>query len=372
MDIDGLQKQIQDLEFLLQSITGLSQQKSMQIENGWNWNSNHKTDAPIKFEIEDEDDNDCLKTQIQNYQQKIAKLELDLKREIELKHVKYYRADRKANEIKRLIQEKDDVLKKCMNLESIIKDLEIKHLKIENEYFQIEQNLEIKIRECDELNIKILEITEENNKVNPKYTERIQELECEIDELKQLIKSFEIMTKKNTVPDSTKEVLEKLSVMLLNKNTNPNFFSEQQKSLIRSLFGDYATITYKDKINELEITASKHNRDRINAIKIWKRSVEKALFYLNILWKISDKIDQENFNFNRHSCSQFIPSKEALIDDKIVLIEKVTNIDKWLSKEEINEDSVELSSFVNAEIQSQSKSEKELLLISANNSYNFE
>lgn len=372
MDIDGLQKQIQDLEFLLQSITELSQQKSMQIENGWNWSSIQKTNAPIKFEIEDGDDNDCLKTQIQNYQQKIAKLELDLKREKELKHVKYYRADRKANEIKRLIQEKDDALKKCMNLESIIKDLEIKHLKIENEYFQIEQNLEIKIRECDELNIKILEITEENNKVNPKYTERIQELECEIDELKQLIKSFEIMTKKNTVPDSTKEVLEKLSVMLLNKNTDPNFFSEQQKSLIRSLFGDYATITYKDKINELEITASKHNRDRINAIKIWKRSVEKALFYLNILWKISDKIDQENFNFNRHSCSQFIPSKEALIDDKIVLIEKVTNIEKWLSKEEINEDSVELSSFVNAEIQSQSKSEKELLLISANNSYNFE
>ena len=82
---------------------------------------------------------------------------------------------------------------------------------------------------------------------------RIQELETEIEELKELIKSFELMSQRNSMADNTKDLLEKLSVMLLNKNTDPNFFSESQKALIRSLFGDYATKTYKDKINELTI-----------------------------------------------------------------------------------------------------------------------
>lgn len=270
LDIDGLQNQIQEHENLLKHITELSHQKSVQLENEWNGNCSQKTETAIKFDIDEGDENASLMKQIEHFQQKVMKLELDLKREKEIKHVKYYRADRKANEIKRLIQENDDVIKKCIHYESTIKELEVKQLQMQNEFLKMQHTLDNKTLECDELSNKIFEMTEENNKANPKQTERIQELECEIDELKQLIKSFEIMTKKNSVTDSTKEVLEKLSVMLLNKNTDPNFFSEQQKSLIRSLFGDYATITYKDKINELFTAASMHNRDRITAIRICK------------------------------------------------------------------------------------------------------
>ena len=371
MDIDGLQKQLQDHEFIRSNILQLSQQKSMQIENEWNISTHHKTNSVIKFDIDEGDENFNLKLQIEHFQQKVAKLELDLKREKDIKHVKYYRADRKANEIKRLIEEKDDVIKKCITYESAIKDFESKYKLIHNECIQLEESLNLKITEWDELNNKIIEITERNNKTKPKHLARIQELEWEIDELKQLIKSFEIVSKKNTIPDSTKDVLEKLSVMLLNKNTDPNFFSEQQKTLIRSLFGDYATITYKDKINELVVSSTKQSRDKFNAVKDLKVSLEKTLFFVNILCKISDKIDQPNFEFNRHTWSQLIPNKETLIDDKITLVERIASIEKWLNKEEIVEESDELSSFLNTDIQSHSKLGKDLFS-NTNNSFNFE
>jgi hypothetical protein len=55
--------------------------------------------------------------QINHCEQKIAKLEIDLKREKELRQVKYYRNDKKTNEIEKLHKEKDDLLKKCQKLE---------------------------------------------------------------------------------------------------------------------------------------------------------------------------------------------------------------------------------------------------------------
>ena len=245
---------------------------------------NKNNDQLITNNNEDEQDVTYFRTQLASCQQKLAKIELDLKREKDLKKVKYYRNDKKANEITKLIKENEELINRSNKYEIIIKDLEVKNLQILNENQQLTESYNIKDIEWQELTNRINEIVEKTTKANPKQMLRIQELEWEIDELKQLIKSFEILSKKNSMPEDTKEVLEKLSVMLLNKNTDPNFFSENQKSLIRSLFGDYATLTYKDKINELVEVSSKHRKDKVNAFKDLKRCTERTLFYTVILY----------------------------------------------------------------------------------------
>lgn len=77
------------------------------------------------------------------------------------------------------------------------------------------------------------------------YQNKIKDLENEINELRQLIDSFEATMKIGDKKEENKELLEKLSLMLLNKNIDHTFFSESQKEMIRTLFGDYATTTYK-------------------------------------------------------------------------------------------------------------------------------
>ena len=52
--------------------------------------------------------------------------------------------------------------------------------------------------------------------------------------------------------DEIRDIMDKLSVMFITKNSDPNFLTHRQKKFFRSLFGDYATRTYKDKIKKLE------------------------------------------------------------------------------------------------------------------------
>lgn len=113
------------------------------------------------------------------------------------------------------------------------------------------------------------------------YQLRINELETEIGELKLLINSFESSFKCNSKPGDAKELLEKLSVMLLNKNVDSSFFSEKQKELIRSLFGDYATTTYKNKINELNEKIEKYETNKDYANSDVSKLLEKNLYYVN-------------------------------------------------------------------------------------------
>lgn len=72
-------------------------------------------------------------------------------------------------------------------------------------------------------------------------------------------------------------MLEKLSVMLLNKNVSSDFFSENQKALIRSLFGDYATTTYKQKILTLDKEIVSAKKEKISASNEIKQLSEKNL-----------------------------------------------------------------------------------------------
>ena len=348
MDIDELQKALLDHETLLNTVSMISTQERIDIESDLNIKEINKSSS-LALLKEEEEDIHYYRKQIINYQQKISKLELDLRREKEIKKVKYYRNDKKTNELSKLIKDNDELTSRNNKYESIIKDLEIKNLQILNENQQLISSLNMKIAEWQELNSKINEMNEKTTKINPKQLLRIQELEWEIDELKQLIGTFEVVSKKNSMTEDTKEVLEKLSVMFLSKNTDPSYFSESQKSLIRSLFGDYATMTYKDKINELNMEMMKYHRAKMNAIKDHRRSAERSLFYINILCKISDKIDQKDFDFNRKSWSQFIPSKDTLVDDKISIVERISDIDRLLGKEDTIGDTDELSSFLNSD-----------------------
>lgn len=216
MDIDELQNALQDHETLMDTISQISLRDRIDLENDLNFRETNKSNSPVAAKDANQDV-EYFRSQILNYQEKVSKLELDLRREKELKKVKYYRNDKKASEISKLIKDKDELTTRIIKYESIIKDLEIKNLQILNENQQLVDSINIKTSEWQELNYKIAEASEKATKVNPKQILRIKELECEIDELKQLINTFEIVSKKNSMSDDTKEVLEKLSVMFLNK-----------------------------------------------------------------------------------------------------------------------------------------------------------
>jgi predicted nucleic acid-binding Zn-ribbon protein len=128
--------------------------------------------------------------------------------------------------------------------------------------------------------VQTFEVKEIMNAPKKEYTERIAELETEIEDLKQLIATFESsVSEKVTIKnqETSNELLEKLSVMLLYKNVDDGFFSEKQKILIRSLFGDYATTTYKDKIKKLEQEISNLNHEKARESKELKHLLEKNL-----------------------------------------------------------------------------------------------
>lgn len=108
MDIDGLQKQIQEFDFMLSNISDLSNAESAQIQH--EWNSDIGSIPSLKLGPINSDELQACKMQITHYEQKIARLENDLKREKEIKQVKYYRTDKKTNEIKRLTKENVELI----------------------------------------------------------------------------------------------------------------------------------------------------------------------------------------------------------------------------------------------------------------------
>lgn len=334
MDVDGLQKQLQEYDYALNHIEQLSRAEAAEVERRWNFYNM----SSIPLDLDNDDQSNAIRAQMDHYQQKISKLEIDLKREKEFRHVKYYRNDKKEAELKRLHKEKDTLLERCNQYESMIYSLEEQHAKAVNDNQQLSNDLQTKINECKELMTKYGELPQKRpTKLKPKHLARINELESEIDELKQLIKSFEMVSKNNSMSDSAKDVLEKLSVMLLHKNTDPDFFSENQKTLIRTLFGDYATHTYKDKIKELENAVEKHKKTKNDALKETKGLTERSLYYINMICKVLDKLAKETNTLDQYTYSRFLPSKDSLVDDKINLVERMNELEKSLSHETINE-----------------------------------
>lgn len=257
-----------------------------------------------------------------------------------MKQVKYYRTDKKTTEIKRLHKEKDELLDKLMKYELIVKDMEEKNAMVLKENQKLHNNMFNKTAEWKELN-NLLAATS-NPKVQSKLANipinlqtkhivRITELETEIEELKELIKAFELMSKKNSVSGDAKEVIEKMSVMLLNKNEDPNFFSESQKELIKSLFGDYATKMYKEKILNLETKLKDSDESKLELMKEDKIMIERWLYYISILSKFNTK--NVDVSVRCH-----LPTQDSLVDNKISLIERMNDLEQELNNLEPIED----------------------------------
>jgi hypothetical protein len=274
MDIDGIQKQIQEFDITLNSMTDIAAPQVAHMQHELN---SHTSSLPsLDINCQTAEENQVLINQLDQSEQKIAKLELDLKREKEMRNVKYYRSDKKTTEIRKLNKEKDEIVNRCLKYESILKEFEKRNKLILYDNNKLLSKLQSKTIECKELN-RIPPMNKED------YQIRIKELMTEVGELKLLIGSFESSIKNKTIPEDTKEVLEKLSIMLLNKNVDSHFFSEKQKSLIKTLFGDYATTTYKNKIKELNDKIEKGGSDSdSNSIpNDVPKLLEKSLYYVN-------------------------------------------------------------------------------------------
>ena len=56
-------------------------------------------------------------------------------------------------------------------------------------------------------------------------------------------------SKKN---DDILNIMDKLSVMLITKNSDPNILTPEQQKIIKTLFGDYGIRMNKEKIQKLE------------------------------------------------------------------------------------------------------------------------
>ena len=48
------------------------------------------------------------------------------------------------------------------------------------------------------------------------------------------------------------QTMNELSVLILSKNNDPNFLSQEKRNIIKSLFGDFATQLYKQEISKLK------------------------------------------------------------------------------------------------------------------------
>lgn len=105
MDIEGIHQVINSFDTILDSIYELETGKPIQKHQEWN-DIMFSPSRQEELDSRKEEDSEITKY---IYEQKIAKLEVDLKREKELRQVKYYRSDKKTDEIKKLSKEKDDL-----------------------------------------------------------------------------------------------------------------------------------------------------------------------------------------------------------------------------------------------------------------------
>jgi len=74
--------------------------------------------------------------------------------------------------------------------------------------------------------------------------------------------------------DQILQTMDSLSKMILSKTNDKNFLSSEQKVLIKSLFGDFATQWYKKEISILKNELKSYHLNRENEIKDWIRHIE--------------------------------------------------------------------------------------------------
>ena len=85
------------------------------------------------------------------------------------------------------------------------------------------------------------------------------------------------------------QTMNELSVLILSKNNDPNFLSQEKRNIIKSLFGDFATQLYKQEISKLKSELSDltaHSQREILHL------LQDAIGYISILQSL--EIYQDN------------------------------------------------------------------------------
>ena len=158
----------------------------------------------------------------------------------------------------------------------------------------------------------------EIQKIEKPLKSKIVSLEYELrihkDKVNTLTQQYEL-SKKN---DDILSIMDKLSVMFLTKNSDPNFLSPDQQKLIKSLFGDYGSRTYKEKIKKLEEKWQKLAQWRLKNSADQLKLINSNIFFLNIL------LEQDKYKWN-----------DKFLRNKIDLLEMKASINEESNKRQI-------------------------------------
>lgn len=202
-----------------------------------------------------------------------------------------------------------------------IRELLLKIDKMNDEIKYIKESAELKLQNT----IQRIEKPLKSRVVSLEYDLRIQK-----DKVNSAKQQYEL-SKKN---DEIFTIMDKLSVMFLTKSQDPNFLTSEQQKLIKSLFGDYGSRTYKEKIRKLELKYNKLLASKSKNYSDFLKLITSNLHYLNIL------LDQD-----KYKCS------DKFLRDKIHLLEMKASITEDSSKHSaINECSEESNLFSDEEV----------------------
>ena len=89
-------------------------------------------------------------------------------------------------------------------------------------------------------------------KIEKPLKTRIAEIESELRMQKRKVLEAQEQSEIVKKNDDILNIMDKLSVMLITKSSDPNFLNPEQQRIIKSLFGDYGIRMNKDKIAKLE------------------------------------------------------------------------------------------------------------------------
>ena len=89
-------------------------------------------------------------------------------------------------------------------------------------------------------------------KIEKPLKTRIAEIESELRVQKRKVLEAQEQSEIFKKNDDILNIMDKLSVMLITKSSDPNFLNPEQQRIIKSLFGDYGIRMNKEKIAKIE------------------------------------------------------------------------------------------------------------------------
>jgi len=108
-------------------------------------------------------------------------------------------------------------------------------------------------------------------------------------------------------------------------------------------------------IIELREKKSKLEEEKCKSVKETKFLAEKVLYYINCLNEVHDEVTKEENSRDQYINTQILPSKEALVNEKINIVELIIDFDRRLEDKKDEDEKLELNSQQN--LSSQNKTE---------------